>query len=216
MFFGDLLVAVGCKLIIITSYIHSTYKNCWTEHYLWNSRSSPPETFLKISQNSQENACARALLKKKTWHRYFTVNFVKFLRTPIFAEDFWCLLLVNLLIAICPNTVYLNNQNVMFRNACLLLSRYSYRTIVSIIERGTYTLFIYTQTSGVAGGRCSTKYVFLKIRQLSQGIICAVFLFFNKVAIKVFNFIKKHSDFLWILQKFYEHLFHRIPLDDRF
>ena len=152
--------------------------------------------FLKISQNSQENACARALLKNKPWHRYFLVNFVKFLRTPFFAEDFRWLLLVNPLIAICPNTFYLNNQNVMFRNACLLLSRYSYRTIVSIIERGTYTLFIYRQTSGVAGGRCSTKYVFLKIRQLSQGIIYAVFLFFNKVAIKVFNFIKKHSDFL--------------------
>ena len=49
--------------------------------------------FLEISQNSQENACARVsfsiklqasatLLKKRLWHRCFPVNFVKLLRTP--------------------------------------------------------------------------------------------------------------------------------------
>ena len=51
--------------------------------------------FLKISQNSQENTCARdsflnkdaglawpaALLKKRLWHRCFPVNVAKFLRT---------------------------------------------------------------------------------------------------------------------------------------
>ena len=48
--------------------------------------------FLKISQNSQENTCARVsfliklqtltaiLLKKKLYHRCFPVNFVKFIR----------------------------------------------------------------------------------------------------------------------------------------
>ena len=52
--------------------------------------------FLKISQNSQENTCARAsfliklqatpatLLKAKLWHRCFPVNFAKFLRTSFF------------------------------------------------------------------------------------------------------------------------------------
>ena len=52
--------------------------------------------FLKISQNSQENTCARisflinmqawglaTLLKNRKWHRCFPVNFAKFLRTPI-------------------------------------------------------------------------------------------------------------------------------------
>ena len=75
--------------------------------------------FFKISQNSQENTCARVsfltklqtwgsvcssksshqrcyrktsvseslfsstLLKKRLWHRFFLVNFVKFLRTPL-------------------------------------------------------------------------------------------------------------------------------------
>ena len=47
-------------------------------------RGSRQETFLEISQNSQENTCARepaTLLKKSLWHRCFPVNFTKFLRT---------------------------------------------------------------------------------------------------------------------------------------
>ena len=51
------------------------------------------KVFLKILQNSQENACGRVsflmklqeapatLLKKRLWHRWFLVNFAKFLRT---------------------------------------------------------------------------------------------------------------------------------------
>ena len=54
--------------------------------------------FLEISQNSQENTCARVsfwiklqatawtLLNKRLWHRSFPVNFVKYLRTPFLAE----------------------------------------------------------------------------------------------------------------------------------
>ena len=49
--------------------------------------------FLEISQNSQENTCVRVsfliklkapatLLKNRFWHRFFPVNFAKFLRTP--------------------------------------------------------------------------------------------------------------------------------------
>ena len=49
--------------------------------------------FLEISQNSQENTCAKgsflikrlfrdSLLKTRLWHRCFPVNIVKFLRTP--------------------------------------------------------------------------------------------------------------------------------------
>ena len=44
--------------------------------------------FLEISQNSQENTCARVsflrpatLLKTRLWHRCFPVSFMKFLRT---------------------------------------------------------------------------------------------------------------------------------------
>ena len=48
--------------------------------------------FLQNAQNSKENTCARVsfliklqpatLLKRRLWHRYFPVNFTKFLRTP--------------------------------------------------------------------------------------------------------------------------------------
>ena len=58
----------------------------------------PPEVFLKISQNSQENTCVRVtflvnlqasclqrpatLLKTRLWHRCSCFTFVNFLRTP--------------------------------------------------------------------------------------------------------------------------------------
>ena len=65
-------------------------------------RCSVKKVFVKISQNSQENTCARVsylmklqavaglrpatLLKKRLWHRCFPVNFAKSLTTPIFIE----------------------------------------------------------------------------------------------------------------------------------
>ena len=57
-------------------------------------RCSVKKVFLEIPQNSQENSCARVsflinlqarpatLLKKRLWHRRFSVNFLEFLRTP--------------------------------------------------------------------------------------------------------------------------------------
>ena len=58
---------------------------------------------LKVSQNSQENnqvsfliklqAEPATLLKKRLWHRYFPVSFVKFLRTPFLQNTSGCLLL---------------------------------------------------------------------------------------------------------------------------
>ena len=71
-------------------------------------RCSVKNVFLEISQNSQENTCARVsfliklqasglrpatLLKKRLWHRRFPVKFAKFLRTAFFMEHFWWLLL---------------------------------------------------------------------------------------------------------------------------
>ena len=64
--------------------------------------------FLEISQNLQENPCARVsfwiklqtwgmrpiiLLKKRLWHRCFPLNFAKFLRTPFLKEHLRGLLL---------------------------------------------------------------------------------------------------------------------------
>ena len=58
---------------------------------------SVKKEFLEISQNSQENTCARVspatLLKKRLWHRCFPVNFVKFIRASFFTEHLWWLLL---------------------------------------------------------------------------------------------------------------------------
>ena len=61
-------------------------------------RCSVKRLLLEMSQNSQENTCARVciliklqasspqpatLLKKTLWHRCFLVNFATFLRTPV-------------------------------------------------------------------------------------------------------------------------------------
>ena len=62
------------------------------EAVVW--KCSVEKVFLKFSQYSQENTCTRVsflmglatLLKKRLWHRCFTVNFAKFVRTPFFAE----------------------------------------------------------------------------------------------------------------------------------
>ena len=67
---------------------------------------SVKKVFLKISQNSQENTCARVLFfnkvagiraatlfNKRIWHRCYPVNFTKFLRTPFLTEQLrWPLL----------------------------------------------------------------------------------------------------------------------------
>ena len=72
-----------------------------------HQRGSVKKVFLEISQNSQENTCARVsfliklqnkpvtlLKKKRLWHRNFLMNFVKFLRTP-FLQNTSARLLLN-------------------------------------------------------------------------------------------------------------------------
>ena len=62
-------------------------------------RCSAKKVFLEISQNSQENTCARIFFliklkasslqlyfKKRLWHRCFSVNCAKFLKAPFFIE----------------------------------------------------------------------------------------------------------------------------------
>ena len=68
-------------------------------------RCSVKKVFLEISQNSEENTCARVsfliklqarpatLLKKRLWHRCFPLKFATFLRTPFLTEHLqWPLL----------------------------------------------------------------------------------------------------------------------------
>ena len=59
---------------------------------------SVKKVFLEISQNSQENTCARvSFLIKRLWHRCFPMNFAKFLRTPFLTEHLRWLLLTLIL-----------------------------------------------------------------------------------------------------------------------
>ena len=62
-------------------------------------RSSPPEVFCKkgvlrnFAKFKGKYLQAATLLKKRLWHRYFPVNFAKFLRTLFFTEHFQWLFL---------------------------------------------------------------------------------------------------------------------------
>ena len=74
-------------------------------------RSSRPEVFCKkgvlrnFTKFTQKHLCyslffnkvaglkPATLLKKRPWHKCFSVNFAKFLRTPLFTEHLWWLLL---------------------------------------------------------------------------------------------------------------------------
>ena len=68
--------------------------NKWTE--VVARRCSVKKVFLEISQTSQENTCTRVyfliklqpatLLKNRVWHKCFSVNFAKFLRTPFLTK----------------------------------------------------------------------------------------------------------------------------------
>ena len=92
--FKVLLISIAAILLGLEKTFRSSHPRCYVK-----------KVFLKISQNSHENTCARVsfliklqargllLLKKRLWHRCFLVNFAKFLRTPFFIEHVWWLLL---------------------------------------------------------------------------------------------------------------------------
>ena len=76
-------------------------------------RCSVKKVFLEISQNSQESNCARI------WHRCFSVNFGKFLRTPFLTEHLRWLLLR---LVFHPQPIKGNNRkqppDVFYKNRC--------------------------------------------------------------------------------------------------
>ena len=85
-------------------------------------RSSRPEIFcekMNVLQHLQENTCVRfsfliklqaeacrTLLKKRLWRSCSPVNFPNFLRTAVFIEHFWLLLLDKLWYSACANQAY--------------------------------------------------------------------------------------------------------------
>ena len=94
------------------------------------SRRSLPEVlsvkivFLKISQNSQENTRVRVsfflrcatLLKKRLWHRCFSRNFAKLLRTPSPTQRLpWLLLFLTMSKKYCVgmNSDFTGNQSLI-------------------------------------------------------------------------------------------------------
>ena len=91
-----------------------SFKNTYFEQQLWTAasenqhlsdkfRSSRPEVFCKkavlrnFAKFKGERLCQGLFLKKvaglRLWYRCFLVNFVKFLRAPLFIEHLWWLLL---------------------------------------------------------------------------------------------------------------------------
>ena len=53
-------------------------------------RCTVKKLFLEISQNSQENTCARvSFLKRRPWQRCLSVYFTKFLRKPFLQNTSW-------------------------------------------------------------------------------------------------------------------------------
>ena len=77
----------------------------------------PKKMFLKISQNSQENTYVSLFLNRvagqRLWHRYFPVNFAKFLRTPFLQNTSGRLLLT------LKGHVYIKNMHDLFLDARL-------------------------------------------------------------------------------------------------
>ena len=72
--------------------------------FLWDKRKPLPGAVLskrcsqKFRKIHRKHTCtsglrSATLLKKKLWHRYFLVNFAQFLKTPVFIEHLWWLLL---------------------------------------------------------------------------------------------------------------------------
>ena len=87
------------------AHLGSCQQSCqsWNFYKSNHRRCSIKKLFLKISQNSQENTCARVsflvklestLLKKRLWHWCFPVNFAKFFRTPFLRNTSALLLLL--------------------------------------------------------------------------------------------------------------------------
>ena len=94
IYFTFFLPVVDCTFtrVLLRLIVYCYYVTYASEAVLRSC--SVKKAFLEISQNSQENACARvSSLKMRFWHSCFPVNLGKFLRTSFLTDHLWWLLL---------------------------------------------------------------------------------------------------------------------------
>ena len=122
----------------------------------------PPEVFYKkrcsqkFHKNLQENPCARAsfliklqawglrpatLLKKRLWHKYFPVNFVKFLTIPFLHQTNIekCTLLCVLIFIISLKTFEINGKVCNTKNSYLKGERWFFLKLKKCLNRASMT-----------------------------------------------------------------------------
>ena len=89
-----MLISQCLTLLTILKHVENWYWHSWSSYKVWEAviqRCSVKKVFLKISQNSEENICARVsfLIKLQTWGLAFSSEFWKifknifFYRTPL-------------------------------------------------------------------------------------------------------------------------------------
>ena len=93
-----MLISQCLTLLTILKHVENWYWHSWSSYKVWEAviqRCSVKKVFLKISQNSEENICARVsfLIKLQTWGLTFSSEFWKifknifFYRTPLVAAS---------------------------------------------------------------------------------------------------------------------------------
>ena len=95
--------------------------------------------FLKISQTSQENTCARVsflqaapatLLKKRLWLRSFPVNFAKFLRTPFLQTTSGRLLLTGIYHKVDVVILFVTKEETCSYSKQLIQNRFNHAVLI--------------------------------------------------------------------------------------
>ena len=100
--------------------------------------------FLKISQISQENTCARvSLLKKRLWRNRFPVNFAKFLRTPFLQNTSERLLLYYLKRLCFDQQEFAIQKQIIFKMAAVNRRRKHYILYILLCLLYIWSIFLY-------------------------------------------------------------------------
>ena len=128
---------------LLDSYLEAVVQRC-----------SVKRVFSEISQNPQENTCARVsfLIKLQTSRpqvrlsrRCFPVNFEKFLRTPFFIEHLWWLLLSYCKVDNMFTVFKTNTSNHNFTNFSYVFTSYLKQIVLTrFILYNIKTIFILT------------------------------------------------------------------------